>query len=97
MVILFFVGIVEMIIIAAWTKLVSDNKVWSSGAVTLINIVTWYYVLQTILEDIGNWRLIAVYAVGCAIGTMITTWYFQKQEQKQEKAVIAAQTASLEF
>lgn len=92
---LFFVGIVEMIIIAAWTKLVSDNKIWSSGVVTLINIVTWYYVLQTILEDIGNWRLIAVYAVGCALGTMATTWYFQVKEKKAETALQAA-PASME-
>ncbi len=96
MVILFLIGIVEMVIIAAWTKLVSDNKIWSSGVVTLINIITWYYVLQTILEDIGNWRLIAVYALGCAIGTMVSTWYFQVRQKKQEKAVISTAPASLE-
>ncbi len=88
MITLFFVGIVEMMIIAVWTKLVTDNKIWASGVVTVINIITWYYVLQTILEDIGNWQLIVVYALGCAIGTMATAWYFQVQEKKQAKALI---------
>lgn len=83
MIILFFVGIVEMVIIAAWTKTVSDNKILASGVITLINIVTWYYVLERILQDLGNWRIVAVYATGCALGTMLTTWYFQVKEKKE--------------
>lgn len=71
-----------MMIIAVWTKMVSENKILASGVVTVINIITWYYVLQTILEDIGNWQLIVVYAIGCAIGTMATAWYFQVKEKK---------------
>ena len=88
MITLFFVGIVEMMIIAVWTKMVADNKILASGVVTVINIVTWYYVLQTILEDIGNWQLIVVYAIGCAIGTMATAWYFQVKEKKEAKALV---------
>jgi len=83
MITLFFVGIAEMVIIAAWTKAVSDNKILASGVITLINIVTWYYVLERILQDLGNWRIVAVYALGCAIGTMATTWYFQVKEKKE--------------
>ncbi len=95
MITLFFVGIGEMIIIAAWTKMVSDNKILASGVITLINIVTWYYVLERILQDLGNWRIVAVYALGCAIGTMATTWYFQVKEKK-EALVSSVQTVSLE-
>lgn len=83
---LFFVGIGEMVIIAAWTKMVSDNQILASGVITLINIVTWYYVLERILQDLGNWQVVAVYALGCAIGTMLTTWYFQVKERKDISA-----------
>lgn len=77
---LFFVGILEMIIVTAWTKVVTDTKVLASGAITVINILIWYYVLQSIVEDISNWRLVLLYALGCAIGTVLCTWYFQRKE-----------------
>lgn len=95
MIALFFVGIAEMVIIAAWTKMVSDNKILASGVITLINIITWYYVLERILQDLGNWKVVAFYATGCAIGTMLTTWYFQVKEKK-EAIVSSVQTVSLE-
>ncbi len=95
MIILFLVGVIDMIIIAAWTKLVSDNKIIASGLVTVVNVLTWYYVLQTILEDMGNLQLIVIYALGCALGTMLTTWYFQVKERKEE-TILQATPASLE-
>ena len=78
---LFFVGILEMLIVATWTKLVSTNHILGSGIVTIFNILIWYYVLQTIVADIQNWQLIALYAVGCALGTIMTTFYFQRKER----------------
>ena len=36
---LFIIGIIEMIIITAWTKVVSDTKVIASGIITFINIL----------------------------------------------------------
>lgn len=78
--ILFLVGIFEMMIITSWTKVVSDSKVVASGIVTLINIVIWYYVLQTVLADINDIQVILTYAFGCAIGTMISTAYFRRKE-----------------
>ncbi len=97
MLLLFIIGFIDMVIISAWTKLVSDNKIMASGVVTVINIVTWYYVLQTILEDMGNWRLIAVYAIGCGLGTMLSTYYFQSKAKKQEKASFVGAPASQEI
>jgi NADH:ubiquinone oxidoreductase subunit K len=78
--ILFFIGIVEMMIIAVWTRMVSDSKVMASGLVTVVNIFIWYYVLQAVVGDIQNIGVIALYAAGCAIGTMITTAYFRHRD-----------------
>lgn len=92
MITLFLVGILEMIIITVWTKVVTDTKVLASGIVTMINIFIWYYALQQIIEDISNWQLVAWYALGCSIGTAASTYYFQWKEQREaaaEKAVAA--------
>jgi len=78
---LFFVGILEMLIVSVWTKLVSTNHILGSGIVTIFNILIWYYVLQTIVADIQNWQVVILYAVGCAVGTVLTTYYFQRKER----------------
>lgn len=79
---LFFIGIIEMMIVTSWTKAVSDTKVIASGVITMINVLVWYYVLQTILEDVSNWRVVFWYALGCAIGTMLTSTFFRMREAK---------------
>lgn len=79
---LFFIGIIEMIIVTSWTKVVSDTKVIASGVITMVNVLVWYYVLQTILEDVSNWRVVVWYAFGCAVGTMLTSLFFRMREQK---------------
>ena len=33
---LFFIGVVEMLIVAIWTKMVSGNQVLAGGAITVI-------------------------------------------------------------
>lgn len=81
--ILFLIGILEMIIVSTWTKLVSETRVLWSGAVTFINIIIWYYVLETIVNDIGNWKLVLLYAVGCALGTMVGTYFFHLREKRK--------------
>ena len=82
---LFFVGILEMLIVTTWTKVVTKTQILASGFITVINILIWYYVLQTIVEDIENWKMVILYAFGCAIGTVITTAYFQYQENKHKQ------------
>lgn len=69
-----------MIIATFWTKVVSESKILASGAITMINILIWYYVLQAIIDDINNWRLVILYAFGCSIGTAITTLFFKWRE-----------------
>ena len=80
---LFFVGILEMLIVTAWTKVVTKNQIIASGVVTMINILIWYYVLETIVNDISNWLLILLYAFGCALGTVASTLYFKNKEAKE--------------
>lgn len=80
---LFFIGIIEMLIVTAWTKLVSKTKVFSSGIVTLLNVLIWYYILKSIVEDINNWQLVLLYASGCVIGTILATLYFRYKENNQ--------------
>lgn len=87
---LFFIGILEMIIVTAWTKTVTKTQVIASSMVTMINVLIWYYVLQTIVDDISNWQLIVLYALGCAIGTAITMVYFQKSESASRRRESAA-------
>lgn len=84
--ILFFVGIIEMLIVTAWTNAVTSTKVFASGAITIVNILIWYYVLETIVNDITNWQLIALYALGCAVGTMAATALFRSRDKKREQA-----------
>lgn len=85
MIILFFVGVIEMIIVSCWTKMVTDSKVLLSGAVTIVNIFIWYYVIETVVTNISNMWLIVMYAIGCAIGTMLTTYYFGRQQKKSAR------------
>ncbi len=87
--VLFLIGFVEMIIISTWTKLVSEAKVFASGAITIVNILIWYYVLRTVIDDIANWRLIIGYTVGCALGTMVTTAAFRLRERSADRAADA--------
>jgi len=81
--ILFFVGIIEMFIVTVWTKVVTKSKVFASGAVTVINVLIWYYVLRTIVDNINDWYVALLYAFGCAIGTMLTTWYYDVTEKRK--------------
>jgi len=83
--VLFFIGIIEMLIITVWTKMVTETKVLASGMVTVFNILVWYYVLQTIIQDISNFQLVIMYALGCAVGTMASTYYFSLREKKQSE------------
>ena len=79
---LFLVGAVEMIIVTFWTKWVTENKIIASGSITVLNVLVWYYVLQTIVSDIKNWHLVLLYAFGCSVGTMICTYLFKDKEER---------------
>jgi len=89
---LFFIGVLEMLIISTWTKAVIETKVVVSGVVTMLNVLIWYYVLQQVVNDLGNWQVVTLYAVGCATGTILSTLYFRRldiKKQSREKANLA--------
>ncbi len=68
---LFFVGVIEMIISASWTKSVSKANVALTGAITSVNIFIWFYVIRVVVENLDNWYAIVPYTAGCAIGAML--------------------------
>jgi len=82
---LFFIGLVEMVVATVWTRVVSRGEMVASGLVTFVNILIWYYVLQQIVEDITNWRLVFLYAVGCAFGTVIGTQFFRNKDNAKRR------------
>ena len=84
MLMIFFVGIVEMIIATTWTHFVSKNMILSSGSITFINILIWYYVLEKIINNLDNVWIVLFYALGCAIGTMISIYYLDCKEKKSK-------------
>jgi len=69
--ILFMVGIVELYISALLTKSISKERAGISGVITFVNILIWYFVLRTILEQLDNTKLVVVYALGCSLGTIL--------------------------
>jgi ABC-type iron transport system FetAB permease component len=86
---LFFIGVLEMLIVTIWTKVVSETRVLASGIVTMVNVLIWYYVLQRILDDMGNWWLVLLYASGCSLGTILSTYAFQLRDNFQSAKVEA--------
>ncbi len=61
-----------MLVIAAWTKYVVEERIVASGVISMVNILIWYFVLGTIIEDIHNIYIVLLYAMGCAVGTMLS-------------------------
>lgn len=82
---LFMLGVVEMFIVSYWTKTVADSRIYLSGFVTVVNVLIWYYVLQTFVSDISNWYLVLSYSIGCAVGTMLCGFISQKEEKRKAK------------
>ena len=92
---LFFVGILEMLIVTIWTNVVTKTKVLASGIVTVINVMIWYYVVQTIVDNINDWRVALLYACGCAIGTAGSTYFYQIMEKRKRAARRARKNQTL--
>lgn len=66
-----------------WTKFVTKTRILASGVVTMINVLIWFYVLQKIVTDINNWKLALIYAFGCSVGTVMSTYYFHLDENNK--------------
>ena len=84
MAMLFFVGMIEMLILTVWTKLVTGKQIALSGVITFINVLIWYYVIQSIVNNINNINLIILYAIGCALGTTLGMFYYERRDKKSQ-------------
>ncbi|MEI6528294.1 MAG: DUF5698 domain-containing protein [bacterium] len=71
---LFILGVVEMFVVAYWTKTVAESRTYMSGLVTVVNVLIWFYVLRIFVDDLDNWYLVVSYALGCAVGTMLSSY-----------------------
>lgn len=91
---LFFIGLIEMVIATVWTRMVSRGEMFASGFVTFVNILIWYYVLQQVVDDITNWRLIVLYAAGCAFGTVLGMRYFHRKDGEEKVSSVTTATPS---
>jgi len=47
-------------------------------------VLVWFYVLQQVVDNIHNWYVVVLYALGCSLGTVICTAYYRYQEKKTE-------------
>jgi ABC-type iron transport system FetAB permease component len=84
---IFTLGVVEMFVIAYWTKTVVESRVYVSGVITIVNVLIWYYVLQTFVDDINNWYLVLSYSLGCAVGTMLSGFVSNKEKARKSRKV----------
>ena len=89
---IFIIGVIEMFVIAYWTKTVVESRVYVSGVVTIANILIWYYVLRTFVDNIDNWYLVLSYALGCAVGTMLSGFISNRETARKSKKVKQALT-----
>jgi hypothetical protein len=84
---IFTIGVVEMFIIAYWTKTVVESRIYMSGLITIVNVLIWFYVLQTFVDNISNWYLVLLYALGCALGTMLSGLVSNQEQFRKDKKV----------
>jgi len=84
---IFILGVVEMFIVAYWTKAVVDSRIYMSGVITVINVLIWFYVLRTFVDDINNWYLVVFYSLGCATGTMLSSLISNQEKARKSRKV----------
>ena len=90
--IIFTLGIVEMFVISYWTKAVVESRIFMSGIITVINIFIWFYILRTFVDNLDNLYLVLTYALGCAIGTMLSSLVSNQEKTRKNKKVKKALT-----
>ncbi len=84
---IFTIGVIEMFVIAYWTKTVVESRIYMSGLITIVNVLIWFYVLQTFVDNISNWYLVLLYALGCALGTMLSGFVSNQEKFRKNKKV----------
>jgi len=82
---IFILGVIEMFVIAYWTKTVVESRIYMSGVITIVNILIWFYVLRTFVDNLDNWYLVMFYALGCAVGTMLSSYVSNKEKARKKR------------
>ncbi|OGG63604.1 hypothetical protein A3D66_01980 [Candidatus Kaiserbacteria bacterium RIFCSPHIGHO2_02_FULL_50_9] len=82
MLIIFLIGMAEMVLSTLWTKYVQEKSVVGSTAVTMVHVFVWYYVLRTVIDQIDNIGIVVAYALGCGIGN-VAAHYFGEYSKKK--------------
>jgi uncharacterized protein YebE (UPF0316 family) len=82
MLIIFLIGMAEMILNTLWAKYVAETKVFLTTSVTMIHVFIWYYVLHTVIEQINDIGIVLSYAFGCGVGTVIAFWAMEQYTRR---------------
>ena len=82
---IFLVGMAEMVLSTLWTNYVQEKSPFGSTLVTVIHVFVWYYVLRTVLDQIDNIAIVFYYAAGCGAGTLLPM-LFRESIEKRLKA-----------
>lgn len=68
---IFVIGMAEMVLSTLWARYVQDKSIAGSTSVTMIHVFVWYYVLRTFIDQIDNIMIVVAYALGCGVGNVI--------------------------
>ena len=71
-ILIFIAGFFEFVIRVIDYKAIQRSKCFYSAIITFINIWVWYYIIASVVENLNNFWLIFVYAIGCALGNYVT-------------------------
>ena len=79
---IFLVGMAEMVLSKLWTNYVQEKSPFGSTLVTVIHVFVWYYVLRTVMEQIDNIAIVFYYAAGCGAGTLLPMMFRESIEKR---------------
>ena len=75
MLVIFLIGMAEMVLSTLWTKYVQEKSVIGSTAVTMVHVFVWYYVLRTVIDQIDNIGIVVAYALGCGLRNILPPFF----------------------
>ena len=67
-IIIAIVGLLESFISTIYSKFRQRGKLLYTAISCITYNAVWFYMLARVLENIANWKLIAVYIIFCALG-----------------------------
>ena len=82
MLVIFLIGMAEMVLSTLWTKYVQEKSVIGSTAVTMVHVFVWYYVLRTVIDQIDNIGIVVAYALGCGLGNILAHYFGEFSKKK---------------